>query len=253
MHKYLHKYLKYKSKYINLIHGGVQTPEKPKISSWASVVRNSSLPPPPSTPLPPPPSTPLPSSLPPPPSTPPPSTPPQPPQKSIIQSFTPESTVATPSTPKLEFDSIIVDRLKKNQPKLIESLQQCKLDYDISSNAKKDFFINFRKDLITFAHFSFHNPKEDSLKLGDMYDTSPFHLRLDSIHDIIFNLERTSDDQIILQSKMKEEEIIDLIGCKVYYELIKIKNCLEKVLNTPELKKILFNPVAQKLDFTKKI
>ena len=250
MHKYLHKYLKYKSKYINLIYGGAGTPKKP---TWASIVGK-----PPSTPqkpiiqppestvaTPQPPQKPIIQSL----------TPestvatPQPPQKPIIQSLTPESTVATPSTPKLEFDSKTVERLKQIQTILIESLQQCKLDYDISSNAKKDFFINFRKDLITFAHFSFHNPKEDSLKLGDMYDTSPFHLKLDSIHDILFNLERTSDDQIILQSKMKEEEIIDLIGCKAYYELIKIKNCLEKVLNTPKLKKILFNPVAQKLDF----
>ena len=230
MHKYLHKYLKYKSKYINLIYGGAGTPKKP---TWASIVGK-------------PPSTPQKPIIQPPEST---VATPQPPQKPIIQSLTPESTVATPSTPKLEFDSKTVERLKQIQTILIESLQQCKLDYDISSNAKKDFFINFRKDLITFAHFSFHNPKEDSLKLGDMYDTSPFHLKLDSIHDILFNLERTSDDQIILQSKMKEEEIIDLIGCKAYYELIKIKNCLEKVLNTPKLKKILFNPVAQKLDF----
>jgi hypothetical protein len=293
MNDYYHKYIKYKSKYINLIYGGIGTPTKeiPTIDrpSWAEVVKSKSTSPvqqPPSTPQQPP-STPQqpPSTPQQPPSTPqqppskqqqPPSTPQQPPSNSSLSTkpppvtpttalyvgtpgsgFTPGPAEALPSTPKLEIDQQTVEIIIRSKDELIKLLISCGSlsNYDITerTSRNRDLYINFQKkgEHTYFAHFSFHNPTDppSTLKLNDMFDINGFHLRYDNNSDIFFNLRKYDDERLILQSPMNEEVIIALIGCENYYELIKIKNCLEEKLNTPEIKKYITDPVAKKLNF----
>jgi hypothetical protein len=45
----------------------------------------------------------------------------------------------------------------------------------------------------------------------------------------------------------EEEEIISIIGCENYYELIKIKNCLENILNRPEFRSSIKHPTVKRL------
>ena len=266
MNDYYHKYIKYKSKYINLIYGGVGTPTKetPTINrpSWASVVKQSSNPQQTPSPQQPPqlqPHQPLPPVQPPPPSTPPQSTKPPPvtPGRGLTPGLTPGSTVALPSTPKLEIDLQTVESIIRSKNKLIKLLKSCVSlsNYDITQRTSGigDFYINFKKkgELINFSHFSFHNPTDppSTLKLNDRFDINPFHLRYDSLDNIFFNLRKDDDERLILQSPMKEEDIIALIGCENYYELIIIKNCLEEILNKPEIIKNIIEPIARALKF----
>ena len=265
MNDYYHKYIKYKSKYINLIYGGVGTPTKEistiKPRSWADVVKPKSTPQQPlqspSTPQRPP------VQL------PPPSTPPlftKPPPVTPIAALyvgtpgyglTPDSTVAIPSTPKLEIDQQTVESIIKNKDELIRLLKLCVSlsNYDITQRiaGNRDLYINFKKkeEHTFFAHFSFHNPTDppSTLKLNDMFDINAFHLKYDEMDNIFFNLRKYDDERLILQSPMNEEVIIALIGCENYYELIKIKNCLEEKLNKPKIRQNITHPVAKKLNF----
>jgi len=197
--------------------------------------------------------------LPPPPSTPPMSTKPPPvtPGRGLIPGLTPGSTVALPPTPKLEIDSQTVESIIKIKDKILKLLKSCifSSNYVIIDRiaVNGDFYINFykKREHTSFAHLSFHNPTDSpsTLKLNDMFDINAFHLRYDDKVNIFFNLRKYDNERLILQSPMKEEEIIALIGCENYYELIKIKNCLEETLNRPKIRQNITDPVAKKLNF----
>jgi len=299
---YYQKYIKYKTKYLEIKYGGSGKGEKPKKSvrpppqtPIAQPPRTPVALPPPRTPVaqpqqPPPPHTPVaqppprtPVAQPPPPRTPvaqppqPPQTPvkswaaivktdPQTPNTSFVRTpgrgLTPDSTERVlSSTPRLEIDSITVASIVDKKKQLTDLLQRCLSDYDIRQHKTKikgEFFINFKKKDKTeeFAHFSFHIPDDPaslnlddptSLNLGDRFSINAFHLRLNNYPDIVLNL-REEDGKLVLQSMKEEEEIISIIDCD-YHELIKIKNCLENILNRPEFRSSIQHPTVKKLSF----
>jgi hypothetical protein len=265
MNDFYHKYLKYKTKYLEIKYGGsgkgktqnksaltpvaqqlqitpvaqqpprtpvAQQPPKTSAMSWASVVSSN----------------------------------PKTPKTTFVSSpgtgLTPDSTERVPSsTPTVVVDNITVASIIGKKEKLTDLLQRCLSDYVIRQNItkKREFFLNFRKNdkLEDFAHFSFHFPDlppilnlDDvaSLNLGDNFSVNSFHLKLNN-PEIIFNLRMEENDHLVLQGMKEEQEIIRLIGCENYQELIKIKNCLETILNKPEFKSIIKNPVVKRLKF----
>ena len=163
--------------------------------------------------------------------------------------------VATPSTPKLDIEKLSLERLIKNKDELVCLLSSCPdlSDYDITSRptATMHLYINFRKkgEFVDFAHFSFHNPEDNStsLKLGDMFEANTFHLKLDNYDGIVFNLV-LDGDILKLKSKLEEEiikkEIIKKGINNDFSELNKIIVCLEKILNIHEYKGIITNPIV---------
>ena len=279
MNDFYHKYLKYKTKYLEIKYGGSGKGEKPKKSAPITPVAQ---PPPPRTPVQPSqitpvqPQTPV-AQLPQTPVAQLPQTPvkswasvvsrgPNTPDTTFVRTpgkgLTPDSTERVPSsTPTVAVDNITVASIIGKKKKLTDLLKKCLSDYDIRLNItkKKEFFVNFRKNDKSkdFAHFSFHIPDDPaslnledaaSLNLGDRFSINTFHLRLNNYLDIIFNL-REEDGNFVLQGMKEEQEIIRLIGCENYYELIKIKNCLEKILNEPEFRRSIEYPTVKRLIF----
>ena len=235
---YFHKYIKYKTKYLEIKYGGKgkKKSKKSKLLAATSTSTSTSTPPQTAvvvTPT----STPKVSSI---------VTP------SFISSIS-STTVATPSTPKLDIERLSLERLIKNKDELVCLLSSCSdlSDYDITSRptATMHLYINFRKkgELVDFAHFSFHNPEDisSSLKLGDIFEANTFHLKLDNYDGIVFNLV-LDGDILKLKSKLKEKIIKKRIKDD-FYELNKIIACLEKILNIHEYKGIITNPIVRNL------
>jgi hypothetical protein len=236
MNDYYHKYIKYKTKYLEIKYGAGKRKKKKKsaIAVSGAVVATPKLAVVVATP----PSTPKAAAV--------VATP------SSISSIS-STTVATPSTPKLDIEKLSLERLIKNKDELVCLLSSCPdlSDYDITSRptATMHLYINFRKkgELVDFAHFSFHNPEDisSSLKLGDMFEANTFHLKLDNYDGIVFNLVLDRD---ILKLKSKlEKEIIKKRIKDDFYELNKIIACLEKILNIHEYKGIITNPIVRNL------
>ena len=233
MNNYYHKYIKYKTKYLEIKYGGKGKTKKLAASGAAAVV-----------------ATPKAAVVATPPSTP----------KAAAVVATPSSississtTVATPSTPQLDIVKLSLERLIDNKDELVCLLSSCPAlsDYDITSRptATMHLYINFRKkgELVDFAHFSFHNPEDSSLnlKLGDMFEANIFHLKLDKYNGIVFNLV-PDGNSLKLKSKLEEKIIRNKIKDD-FSELNKIIACLEKILNNHEYKGIITNPVAKNL------
>jgi hypothetical protein len=184
MHKYLHKYLKYKSKYINLIYGGVGTPP-------STPLKNKSIPTTFSTPIY--------------------STP------DINSSLgTPSSTTAAPSTPQQMIEPVLLTRLIEKKDEFVCLLLEClnSSKYKITARATKtiraQLYIDIKKNKKDFVHFSFHYPDEE-VGLQDMFVANTFHLKLDINQDIVFNL-FLENDIYKLKSKLDNCEIILKIG-----------------------------------------
>jgi hypothetical protein len=175
---------------------------------------------------------------------------------------TPESNLSTSSMgavtespPKLEIQPSSLDTLIKKKDDLVSLLSACPelLNYDITSRSTSTghLYINFIKKVDkknVFAHFSFHYPADEvESDIYDMFVPNTFHLRLDKYKQIVFNLILDQHEKLVLESKTEEQDIICIITEPNYDELIKIKNCLEKTLNMPEYKGIILNPTARQL------
>jgi hypothetical protein len=80
-----------------------------------------------------------------------------------------------------------------------------------------------------------------------MFVPNTFHLRLDIDRDIIFNLIVDQYDNLVLESKTETQEIICKITESNYAELVKIKNCLEEILNRHDYKVMITEPTARRL------
>jgi hypothetical protein len=258
MNVYYQKYIKYKTKYLEIKYGGSGKGKKAQSTPPAQKQVQPALsiqPPPPRTPVTQPPQTlgkswaaivTTPVAQPP--------QPPQTPDTSFVitpsKGLTPGSTVGeASSTPRLEIDSITVESIIEKKSKLTKLLTKCLLDYVIRPKITGEFYINFKKNdkPTDFAHFSFHVPDHESLNLQDIFSVNSFHLKLNN-PEITYNL-RIEDGNLVLQSIKEEQEIISLIGCENYYELIKIKNCLENILNKTEFKSSIEHPVSKILKF----
>jgi hypothetical protein len=171
---------------------------------------------------------------------------------------TPESNLSTSSMgavtespPKLEIQPSSLDTLIKKKDDLVSLLSACPelSNYDITSRSTSTghLYINFIKKNV-FAHFSFHYPADEvESDIYDMFVPNTFHLRLDKYKQIVFNLILDQHEKLVLESKTEEQDIICIITEPNYDELIKIKNCLEKTLNMPEYKGIILNPTARQL------
>ena len=243
MNDYYHKYIKYKTKYLEIKYGAGKREKKKAISV--------KLPQPVGTPV----------KLPQPVGTVLTSAPATPQQFSLTE--TPSSTRSdlsvssnsadTDSPPQLKIEPKSLEILIENKDDLVCLLSSCPSlsDYDITSRptTKWHLYINFKKkgDVSDFAHFSFHYPEEEEKsKIYDMFVANTFHLKLDLFPDIVFNL-ILDGDSLVLQSKMKPKNIIKKITKPNYDELVNIKNCLEKILNIPEYKKTIKEPVIRRL------
>jgi len=250
MNNYYHKYIKYKTKYFDIKYGG-KKPKKPKIinatpqaetqsaiqaetqAEIQSVIQSTTKS----------------------------ATPPSTPQQNLSSILTPSpississtAVASIPSTPKLEIDKLSLERLIKNKDELVCLLSSYPdlSDYDITSRptVKMHLYINFKKkgEVSDFAHFSFHNPEENSLRLGDMFEANTFHLKLDNYDGIVFNLV-LDEEQLKLKSKLNTKSIKKIIKGD-FSELKKIITYLEKILNLDEYKVIITDPIVKKILF----
>ena len=230
MYKYLHKYLKYKSKYFNIIYGGVGTPQ-------AS------------------------------PSTPAPSTPAHLILNTPLSVSSASSTTAAPSTPKLVINPVSLTRLIDNKDELVCLLSACSnlSNYNITARPRiKDtnsqLYINFERKKKGFAHFSFHFPddkqdfikddkpkiKQDDIRIEDIFEANTFHLKLDINKLIVFNLILDNDNYKLI-SKLDDCEIMLKIGEEDFKNVKEIITCFETILNSNKYKRILDEPTARKL------
>jgi hypothetical protein len=181
-------------------------------------------------------------------------------QFSIVK--TPESNFSTssdvavkdsPPTLVIQYNSL--NTLIEKKDDLVSLLSACPelSNYDITSRSTSTghLYINFKKKVErknVFAHFSFHYPADEvESDIYDMFVPNTFHLRLDKYRQIVFNLILDQHEKLVLESKTEEQDIICIITELNYDELIKIKNCLEKILNIPEYKGIILNPTARQL------
>lgn len=244
MNDYYAKYIKYKTKYLEIKYGAGKRKKRKNKSVSAS-----------KTPV-----TPLHA----------PATPARAPATPVYALTTPQGTsltktpssnlsissmgAVTESPPKLEIVTNSLYMLIENKDDLVCLLSSCPSlsNYDITSRptANMHLYINFKKrgDVSDFAHFSFHYPdeSESDKKLNDMFEANTFHLRSDINRDIIFNL-ILDGEKLVLRSKMKEKNLIKKIDKSKYDELVKIKVCIEKILNMSDYKGKIINPTARKL------
>jgi hypothetical protein len=248
MNDYYHKYIKYKIKYFDIKYGAGKN-KKPVPAQLPPAPVPAPLPPAP-VPAPPVPVPPL-LAPPVPPVTPaPPSLVQTPPSNFSTSSDIPNS----PPSPQLVIAPRSLDKLIENNNELVCLLSSCQSlsDYNITSRktVKNHLYINFIKkgNSTVFAHFSFHYPQEESsnLRLSDMFEANTFHLKLDNYNGIVFNLV-LDEDRLVLQGNMEPTKIKKEITEPNYDEIVKIKNCLEEILNKPKYKNYIINPLVTRL------
>jgi len=262
MNVYYQKYIKYKTKYLEIKYGAgkkksknklpialpasaaTETPTKLAPSASAATVTPTKLAPFASA------ATATPAVL---------ATPQETPKFSTVK--TPSSTLSdasdrayTNSTPKLKIQSSSLTTLINKKDDLVCLLSSCPSlsNYVITSRltGTEHLYINFIKkgEKKAFAHFSFHYPADEvESDIYDMFVPNTFHLRLDKNRQIVFNLIMDQHEKLVLESKIDPQEIICIITEPNYAELIKIKDCLEQILNMPEYKGIITEPTARRL------
>ena len=237
MNDYFHKYIKYKTKYLEIKYGGKRKKKPVASGAAASGAAASAV------------SAATPAKL-----------HHSTPKNKVSSINTPGSNLSTSSTdavsaspPKLKIAPKSLEILIENKDDLVCLLSACPFlsKYDITSRptATRHLYINFKKkgDVSDFAHFSFHYPQEEEeSKIYDMFVANTFHLKLDIFPDIVFNL-ILDGGRLVLQSKMKPKNIIKKITNSIYDELVNIKNCLEKILNMPDYKNTIIEPVSRQL------
>jgi len=260
MNVYYQKYIKYKTKYLEIKYGGkgkktAQTPasiESAASAAPATIASAATVTPTKSASAPLAPATPTvlatPSVL-------------ATPQEQDTTIRTPSSTSSdatniayTNSPPKLEIQSSSLTILIEKKDDLVCLLSSCLSlsNYVITSRSTvtEHLYINFKKkgEKNDFAHFSFHYPADEvESDIYDMFVPNTFHLRLDKNRQIVFNLILDQHEKLVLESKTDPQEIICIITEPNYAELIKIKDCLEQILNMPEYKGIITEPTARRL------
>lgn len=183
-------------------------------------------------------------------------TPPTTPINSVIKTPSPsktfDSTIVESDTPFTNIEPITLNRLIENKDEIICLLLANPIlsNYKITAKNKgfeKDLYINFEKKKKKFAHFSFHYPTEDNLRIGDMFEANTFHLKLDKYkHDIVFNLD---EKDLKLKSKLDDFQIELIIGHDNFVEIKKIITSLEQIFSSEKYKRILQNATARRLDF----
>jgi len=255
MNVYYQKYIKYKTKYLEIKYGGngkggkksKSKAEAEALPSVPPIVSASSAPPVPPTVSA--------SSA---------SSAPSTPAQSIVlpasvASQTPHQTPGSissvapePSTPKFKVNPGSIQALIEKKADLLCKLEKCLDDPKFKIRAKEQpkvqhqFYINIKKDNKAYAHFSFHYPDE-SKEVIDNFEVDALHLKLDINKDIVFNLVNY-EGNYKLQSSMDDCVIRHYIG-EEFETVKKIIACFESIFNTQEYRKIFEEPTARKLEF----
>ena len=270
MNVYYQKYIKYKTKYLEIKYGGSGKGKKknksqvaasaapPKVSSPSPTVLS-----PPKVPA----SPPKVSASPPPkvsassaPSTPalssglPASVASQTPHQTQYQTPGSISSMAPePSTPKFKVNPGSIQALIEIKDDLLCRLERCLDDPNFKIRAREQpkvqhqFYINIKKKDKYYAHFSFHYP-DDSKDAMDEFESDTLHLKLDFNQDIVFNLVKI-DGNYRLQSSLDDFEIESYITPEEYSVVKKIIACFELIFNRQEYRKIFDEPTVRRLDF----
>jgi hypothetical protein len=226
MNDYYHKYLKYKTKYIEIKYGGrrrrrkknnlsSETPTKLKPQTFST------------------------------------------PSESLVKTPTPSktfpSTLAYRGTPVSNIESNTLDRLIENKDELFcllssnPTLSNYKITTRNTKKIKSQLYINFEINKKDFAHFSFHYPDDEpNMRFEDEFEASIFHLKLDQNNKIVFNLD---ERDFKLKSKFDDYQIEEIIGKENLIEVKKIITCFEEIFSSDKYKKILGNATARQLQF----
>jgi len=264
MNVYYQKYIKYKTKYLEIKYGGSGKGEKKKNKSQAAPPKVSSPSPTVSSPPPKVPESPPKVSASPPPKVSASSAPSTPALSSglpaSVASQTPRQTPGSissmapePSTPKFKVNPGSIQALIEIKDDLLCRLERCLDDPNFKIRAREQpkvqhqFYINIKKKGKDYAHFSFHYPDE-SKDAMDEFESDTLHLKLDFNQDIVFNLVKI-DGNYRLQSSLDDFEIESYITPKEYSVVKKIIACFELIFNRQEYRKIFDEPTVRRLDF----
>ena len=213
MYKYLHKYLKYKSKFLNIKYGGVHTPPSLNASRTPSSVNV------------------------------------EPPTPKIIV----EPVLLSRLIPKKDELVCILSacsnlsqyKIKAKNTKMNNS--QLYINFE-KEKEKKDFAHFSFHYPIDDENYDEDSDEDSKPKLYDIFESDTFHLKLDIAKNIVFNLVLEGDNYK-LKSKLDDCQIISKINQVNFNDVKKIIECFEIIFNSDEYKKIFKNPAARKLLF----